>query len=237
MPIYMVLMFIGNYSRRCYIKFWECVPALKGIILGKLHSRPNKEFAPNFKISYLIGVGYSIALLSIQHEFNNMFIVALSLDYIIAVLTSEQFPWNKCQFEGRHPECTSKQQPDYNRDCCYKDDPNCDYDHWGYTIFKYPPYDYLMSHQLGLRYTKEVDSRPGVPLSYFLYVGLLWLGVFFWLMVGLKSFRKVLPTINIVIVAILFCPVVAFTLLYGDQEIYPTLQPNYTKILTLEVSV
>ena len=30
MPIYMVLMFLGNYSRKFYVRFWECVPIMKG---------------------------------------------------------------------------------------------------------------------------------------------------------------------------------------------------------------
>lgn len=30
MPIYMILMFLGNYSRKSLFTFWECVPALKG---------------------------------------------------------------------------------------------------------------------------------------------------------------------------------------------------------------
>lgn len=31
MPVFMLLMFMGNYGRKSYIRFWECVPILKGI--------------------------------------------------------------------------------------------------------------------------------------------------------------------------------------------------------------
>ncbi|GJQ65104.1 hypothetical protein Trydic_g7251 [Trypoxylus dichotomus] len=203
MPIYMILMFLGNFSRKSYIKFWECVPAMKG-------------------------VAYAIVLTTTQHELINVTIAGMALNYLWSILSGSTYPWKDCQFSRSVSDCYDKPVENYTVPCCKLGTENCTDDLWSAGVFKYASYDYLISNQLRLDHNPSRNIGKGMPVIFTVYAAFIWLLVFLSLMIGIKKYHRIFTSLTITVGAIFFGPMLAIVVYNGDQEMFPGLSMNYS---------
>lgn len=234
-------MFLANYSRKSLFKFWECVPALRGKLVIDIPKHISTTRSCYFTKSLLSGLPISTVIVWTQHEIFNISIAAISVKLLWSVLTSTQYPWKDCNFKGSSPDCYHEPKGEYNATCCTithsKRSPNCTDEYYAATVFKYAAYDFYYKNQLALEHNPSLNSGRSMPLVYVgVTVGFYALGYIF-LMMGLNRIRYILTPLSVMVCAIFFGPFLLFTLLYGDQDMYPSLPRDYQVFLNHEVSL
>ncbi|GJQ71964.1 hypothetical protein Trydic_g3072 [Trypoxylus dichotomus] len=125
-------VFLGNYTRKYYIKIWDMVPLLKG-------------------------VAYSIAVASLYIQFFNLTSATLAFHYMTHTI-SKSLPWTNCEFSRHSNECfVAYTGQNYTKKCCsYYRDVNCSVENMYQNSAKFSSSDYFYRHVMGIGY----DNRP-----------------------------------------------------------------------------
>nr|XP_022910172.1 sodium- and chloride-dependent glycine transporter 2-like [Onthophagus taurus] len=208
MPVYMILLFMGHYSRRSYMRFWDCVPLLKG-------------------------VAYSIALSSIITELFSMTFAAISLNYVLEAILAPITPWHDCKFQHASRDCKSKSKiKPYNENCCIKGTADCTHLKWNATVYKYEAYDYFKKYQLRNNYSGFNTTL--LPMRTIVTVGLLWIATLIMMLCGLRRIRGFMTVISIILLITIFIPWVLVTLYTSDYSMFAELKPDWMDLFNYE---
>ncbi|GJQ76704.1 hypothetical protein Trydic_g15555 [Trypoxylus dichotomus] len=204
MPVYMILMFMGNYGRKSYVRFWECVPILKG-------------------------VAYSIFITTIVQELANITFAAFFFDYFFHSLFAKTTPWADCNFKYHSNTCVYvPPQGGYNETCCLRGSKSCSEEEYQRNMFNYAAFDYLKIHQRVSSYnipkTGKLDLRMAAALT------TIWLLILFVLLIGLKKVRTIMTTLNILLVVLLI-PLFVATLFWNHYGMFAEFDTNFASLL------
>nr|XP_022917893.1 sodium-dependent nutrient amino acid transporter 1-like [Onthophagus taurus] len=178
-PVYMLYMFMGVFTKRSYIRFWDCVPIFKG-------------------------VAYSLAFISMYLEVHNVLFTSIAVQYLIWMF-NDRLPWDDCDFLHASEECVPlkfSEKHSYTKECCHPQRDNCSYTEQLKTTFKYSAYEYYNAHVLYLDGVgKPISSSRNWNLIIILTV--LWLIVCVMLILGLKRIARFMTIINLCMISAL----------------------------------
>nr|XP_022907857.1 uncharacterized protein LOC111419313 [Onthophagus taurus] len=80
-PVQSGYIFLGNFTKRYFVRFWDCVPILKGL-------------------------PFALIIYSIPMQIYNVYFAGQALYYISKLIRSGTIPWENCDFDGACDECT-----------------------------------------------------------------------------------------------------------------------------------
>ncbi|KAI4468924.1 sodium/chloride dependent transporter [Holotrichia oblita] len=205
MPVYMLLMFLGNYGRKSYIKFWECVPVLKG-------------------------VAYAVIIMTVVQEVSNATIACMFVDYFVATIPAKSTPWYNCNFvKGSEESWCYAEAPEggYNVSCCSDKYGECSRTD-SYKSFNYSAYHYFKHHVMVFR-TNSNNSMA--DLQTIIVINAFWAIVLFVLLIGLKKVRVVMTVLNVIVLAALFVAVTIISLHANKYGMFAELKSNFDDVL------
>lgn len=205
MPVYMLLMFLGNYGRKSYIKFWDCVPVLKG-------------------------VAYAVILMTVVQEVSNATVACMFVDYLASTIPAKSTPWYNCNFVSDSDKswCYARApEGGYNVTCCSQKHDNCGQNDL-YKSFNYSSYYYFKQHVLAFHMS---NGENRTNLQTIVLIITFWTTVLFVLLIGLKRVRVVMTVLNVLILVTLFVAVTLLSFFTSTYGMFAELKSNFDDVL------
>ncbi|XP_071051891.1 sodium-dependent noradrenaline transporter-like [Onthophagus taurus] len=210
-PLFMAYMILASYSRRSYIRFWDCVPLMKGL-------------------------GYSIALTKLFAETFNISFIGLAMYYLYILITNGDVPWKDCNFPRANKDCIALTDPKakflHSGKCCRTKD--CGKRNLTESSAKFASLDYYMSFVLEEGYEEE-PLHYNLLLHWSIAVAIVWVILYLFMLIGLRNFRKLFWIVDIIFLITVIPAVILTIALSPGYEVMDEMEASLSNILNSEM--